>query len=204
MNPKINTVIFDIGRVLVSFDWKSFLKQFHFNEKLEEEIGNAIFLDPLWNERDRGSIPDEENTLLYYKKYPHLKNEMAQVFAKTNEIVKEYDFSADWIRSLKNRGYRVLLLSNYAKTSFEYAFEHFNSLKLADGGVISYQVKSCKPEPEIYEALINRYEVTPETSVFLDDTLANLETARKFGFHTILVKDHESAKKALEEILSES
>lgn len=200
----IDTVIFDIGRVLVSFDWEKFLKQFHFEPKLEEEIGKAIFLDPLWNERDRGAVSDEENTLLYYKKYPHLKNEMARVFEKANEIVEEYDFSADWIRSLKNRGYKVLLLSNYAKTSFEYAFEHFNCLKLADGGVISYQVKSCKPEPEIYRALIERYGLTPQTAVFLDDNLSNLEAAKNFGFHVIHVADHSTAAKMLEKMLEEA
>ena len=197
----IRTVVFDIGNVLASFDWKGYLKQFHFSPEMEETLGKCVFLDPLWNERDRCSVTEEENTQLYYEKYPHLRRELELVFSRSLEIVQEYDYSADWIRSIKQRGCQVLLLSNYAKESFTYAFEHFECLKLTDGGVISWQVQMCKPEPEFYQVLIERYGLNPEECVFLDDSAKNIETARSLGFHTIHVTNHETASKVLSDLL---
>ena len=54
-----------------------------------------------------------------------------------------------------------------------------------DGGILSYQDKVIKPMPEIYQLLIDRYDLKPEECVFMDDTPCNLEGAEKFGIHTI-------------------
>ena len=62
-----------------------------------------------------------------------------------------------------------------------------------DGGILSYQEKIIKPMPEIYQLLIDRYDLTPEECVFLDDTPRILEAAEKFGIHTILFKDQAQA-----------
>ena len=77
-------------------------------------------------------------------------------------------------------------------------------MPLIDGGVISYEVKSVKPEPGIYEALIEKYDLVPEECVFLDDRPDNVEAAKKKGFHGIVAEGYEQASEALNNILKEA
>jgi putative hydrolase of the HAD superfamily len=70
-------------------------------------------------------------------------------------------------------------------------------MNYVDGGVISYEVKAIKPEPVIYQTLIDNYGINPTEAVFLDDLLINLEGAKPFGFHTIQVKNHEQTLEEL-------
>ena len=60
-----------------------------------------------------------------------------------------------------------------------------------------------KPDPAFYQVLIDRYGLDPERCVFLDDLESNLETARKFGIHTIHVKNHEQAAEDLRQLLED-
>lgn len=128
---------------------------------------------------------------------PTVADEIRRLFREITKTVVEYPYARDFIRSLKENGYRVYLLSNYGERNFAYAREHFTFVPEADGQVISYEVKHIKPEKEIYEALIQKYGIHPEEAVFLDDSAANLKGAEVFGFHTVLVTEHE---KALEDL----
>jgi putative hydrolase of the HAD superfamily len=69
-----------------------------------------------------------------------------------------------------------------------------------DGQVISYEIHYVKPEPEIYEELIRKYNINPIQAVFLDDLPENLEGAKPFGFHTIQVKTYEQILEALRKL----
>ena len=69
-----------------------------------------------------------------------------------------------------------------------------------DGGILSYQDQVIKPMPEIYQLLIDRYDLVPQECVFLDDTLCNLEAAEKFGIHTIHFKNQMQAIEELRKL----
>lgn len=71
-----------------------------------------------------------------------------------------------------------------------------------DGGIMSYTVQQIKPDEDIYQTLFDRYNLTPEECVFLDDSLKNLETARRLGMRTILVKSPEQAREELDILLN--
>ena len=63
--------------------------------------------------------------------------------------------------------------------------------------VISYQEQYIKPEPEIYQILLSRYQICPEEAVFFDDLPKNLETAKTFGINTVQVRGYESIEEGL-------
>ena len=69
-----------------------------------------------------------------------------------------------------------------------------------DGGILSYQEKLIKPDPAIYTLLLERYGLVAEESVFLDDTLANVEAARKLGIHGIWFQTKEQAEEELKRL----
>lgn len=198
---KINTVILDIGRVLVEFDWKSYLSRQGFSKEIQEELGNLIFDNPLWKERDRGDKDEEECRLMFIKTAPHLEKEINKVFEDIVNIVEVYPFSKEWVKSIKKRVDKVYLLSNYSKASFENDKKKFDFMEYVDGGVISYEVKAVKPESTIYKKLIDKYGINPKEAVFLDDVEENLDGARKFGMETIHVISHEVAVKELDKLI---
>lgn len=97
----------------------------------------------------------------------------------------------------------MYLLSNYGKTSFEAAKTHgkLSFLPLVDGAVISYEVQIVKPEPGIYQKLLEKYHLKAEECVFLDDKAENIEAAQRLGFHGVIVKEYVQAKEELESVL---
>lgn len=70
-----------------------------------------------------------------------------------------------------------------------------------DGGIMSYTVHLAKPDPAIYQTLLDRYGLKAEECVFLDDTVRNVEAAQALGIVGIVVTSQEQAKKELETLL---
>ena len=195
----IKNIIFDIGNVLAHFRWKDYINE-HFTESVRQKIVDATVRGPYWDEVDRGVLPIKEIVGMCAGLVPGYEKEIEAFFEGREQLVEEYDYSAALIRNLKAAGYRVYLLSNYAGDLFDYARRHFEFIPLADGGVISYEIHRIKPEPEIYEELLNRYNLVPEECVFLDDLERNLKGAEKYGIHTILFTGKEEALNKLKEI----
>ena len=200
----IRNIIFDIGNVLASFRWKELFIDLGFTGEKFERIAAATVLHPtMWNEFDRSLMSDEEIIAKCIERAPEYEQEIRLIFTRTELLVEEYTYSHDWIKSLKEQGYRVYLLSNYGRTSFEAARDHgrLSFLPLVDGGVISYEVQSVKPEPDIYTALLERYNLKADECVFLDDRADNIAAAEALGFHGIVVESHEQAAEELKKIL---
>ena len=61
--------------------------------------------------------------------------------------------------------------------------EYEKRFEIFDGGVISCYVHQLKPEKEIYETIMARYDIDPARALFIDDTLVNVEGAMKMGIH---------------------
>ncbi|QNM06759.1 HAD family hydrolase [Qiania dongpingensis] len=193
----IRSLIFDIGNVLADFNWRDYLDGFSLSKEEDQAVTEALFLSPKWKEVDRGRLPDEELLASICEDAPGYVEQVRRVYAEAAAAVEQNSYAAGLLKGLKEQGYRIYILSNYGKTFFEERLSRFEFLQYADGQVISYQVQSVKPEPEIYEALISRYQICPEEAVFFDDLPQNLETARQFGLHTVLVTGYESIVEGL-------
>jgi len=203
----IRNVIFDIGNVLASFRWADLFRDLGFTGIAFDRIAAATVLHPtMWNEFDRSLMTDEEIIAKCIERAPEYEQEIRVLFSKTELLVEEYSHSYSWIKDLKDRGYKVYLLSNYGRTSFKAAKTHgrLSFLPLVDGAVISYEVQVVKPEPEIYRALLSKYGLKAEESIFLDDKAENIEAAQLLGFHGIVVEGYAQAKKDLEKLLREA
>lgn len=187
----INTIIFDIGNVLVQFRWKEYLTDCGYDEETIEKIGRATVKTDLWKEWDRGVIDEDEMIRLCCAQDPTIEQGIRALFHAPEKLIEVYHYSTELVKQLKANGYQVYLLSNYSKNHFEIDKEYFDFIPHVDGGIISYEIKHVKPEPEIYEALIAKYKFNPEEAVFLDDLTENLKGAADFGIHTILVRSYE-------------
>lgn len=175
----IDTVIFDLGGVLI--DWNPrFLYRKIF--KTEEEI--TWFLEnvctPEWNEQqDAGrSFEDATNELL--AKFPEHELGIRAWYGRWKETIHgPIHETVEILEAIRNSGnHRLYALTNWSAETFPWALERFEFLHWFEGIVVSGVEKTRKPFPEFYEILLSRYSINPENSVFIDDNLKNIETAR--------------------------
>lgn len=188
----IDTVIFDIGNVLTAWHWRESFTEM-FGEALVEPLADATVRSPQWNELDRGLLGEEEIIALLTKNAPQYAAQIERIVHENHTLVTTFPYAADWLRGLKEAGYQVYILSNFSEFGFNRAKPSFTFLPYADGALISYEVKLVKPDRAIYEAICERFGITPENAVFLDDREENTAAARAFGMHTITVESKEQA-----------
>ena len=201
MKKKITTIIFDIGQVLAAFDSQGYLNRMKLSKEKREKVMLATVQDlSHWDEHDRGVLTDEEFIQKSLKKVPGIEPELREFFNNIYNMVSEYDYAEQWLLDFKKAGYRLYILSNYGTTTFAYAKEHFKFLKHVDGMVISSDVHYVKPEPEIYKILLDKYQIIPEESVFMDDRADNVEMAASFGIHAIQFKNKEQVMEELKKL----
>ncbi len=193
----ITTVIFDIGMVLADFHWRRYIASFGWRADVNERVAKATVQGPYWNEIDRGVMGWQEIIESCIGLAPDLEGEIRLFYEQIENIITEFPYSAQWIRELKEAGYRVYLLSNYGEVLFGRCQEKFSFLNEADGGVISYTVKRIKPDPEIYRILLERYQIQPEEAVFIDDVEENIRAAKEFGMHGIVFQSRRQAQEEL-------
>ena len=198
----INTIIFDIGMVLVDFCWQDMLKNLGFEGETFEKVADATMRNPLWQDFDRGTWSTEELIRRFVANAPEYKTEIETVFQNMDKIVTLYDYSMDWIRQLKSDGYKVYILSNIPElVHLDNLDDKLRFLKEVDGAVLSYQEQLLKPERRIYEVLCERYGIVPEQAVFFDDKQENVEAAREFGLNAICFKGYEQGIEELDKLL---
>ncbi|MGN0329752.1 MAG: HAD family hydrolase [Kineothrix sp.] len=197
----IKTIIFDIGNVLAGFAWKEYFRSFGYSQEILERIAAATVGSGFWGEYDRGILSDEEIMELFIRNDPGIERELRESLGDVSGMVVRYGYAVPWVKELKERGYQVLVLSNFGRKGYEDCKDALDFLEYVDGGILSFQVKVIKPEPEIYRILLERYELVPEECVFLDDTEENLRGAERFGIKTVHFRSREQARQEMEEII---
>ena len=196
----ITTLIFDIGNVLADFIWEEYYRSFGFTEEILDRLAKATVKDPMWNEYDRGVMTDEEVLQGFIDNDTGIEREIRLTLKDVGAMVRRNDYAIPWIKELQGKGYRCLYLSNFSEKARKECAASMDFLPYMDGGILSYQDKVIKPMPEIYQLLIDRYQLVPEECVFMDDTLRNLEGAEKFGIHTIHFKNQAQAIEELRKL----
>nr|WP_318683801.1 HAD family phosphatase [uncultured Acetatifactor sp.] len=196
----IRNIVFDIGNVLTDFRWKGFLRDKGFDEDMVERIAEASIMSPCWEEFDRGDWDEERLLQEFIKNDPEIEQELRSSFSCVTGMVTIRDYAIPWIKELKEKGYRVLYLSNFSYKAYVECAEALTFLPYMDGGILSYREKLVKPNPEIYRLLLDRFSLLPRETVFLDDTLKNVEAAREQGIYGIHFESREQACLALKEL----
>ncbi len=196
----IDTIIFDIGMVLVDFCWQEHLYSFGFTEEINDKLAKATVLSPAWDELDRGRLMEEEILQLFIRNDTSIEAEICLFFKNIKGMIRCYDYTHEWLKELKDKGFRLYVLSNFSEKAYHEAIEELLFLEKMDGGILSYREKVIKPESEIYERLLKRYELKPENCIFFDDKPENVEGAKRAGIHGRVFTSQEEAKRQLEKL----
>lgn len=189
----IKTIVFDIGNVLTLFAWEDFFEKFGYEKSILDRLKKATVPTPQWAEYDLGILSDEEILNAFVANDPGIEKELRKSLANLNGIVVRCDYAIPWIKDLKRKGYQVFVLSNFSKKVYEDCADALDFLEYTDGGILSYREHVIKPNPAIYQLLLERYNLTPSECVFIDDLLANVEGAKNAGMNSFVFKNQEQA-----------
>ena len=197
----IKNIVFDIGQVLKG--WHPERLPELMGEKTGEAVRKAVCGNPLWQELDRGIMPEEEILSRMISENQEVVNEILYLWDHLEIISEKLDYAIPWLQELKDRGYGLYYLSNYSYHLRTTVPQTLAFLPLMDGGIFSYEAKLLKPDPVFYEMLLKTYRLVAEECIFIDDRAENVRAAEGCGMQGILFRDYESARIALEERLGE-
>lgn len=197
-NQTIDTIIFDVGNVLVDFDWKGYLDGFGFSKKVRDAVAAAVFLSSQWNEMDKSLLPDREYRNLFIRNAPQYEQEIRSVYENCAGCIHLRDYAIPFVCKCREQGYRTYILSNYSRRLFYQTEGKMPFRKYMDGELFSFQTGQIKPDPEIYQSLLEKYAIEPQRALFLDDRQENLDTAARLHIRTLLFTSYVEALKELE------
>lgn len=183
-------VIFDIGGVMVDFNPKDFLLDRFCNSATEEKVYNLTFGSETWKKLDAGLCTRYEGNqaMLEAAKAEHCVFEVQEVLENWTTILHLRRRMVELVRRLKNHGYCVYYLSNIPKDTLDLLMKR-GLEGVFDGGVASCDVHINKPDPRIYQELLNKYHLIASECIFIDDSRANVQTAFQLGMNSIQMKE---------------
>lgn len=182
----INTIIFDLGNVLVYWSPMYVYKDyFDSEEKRNHFFENICTAD--WNEQQDEGRSIVEATEELVKKHPDWEQPIRDFYGRWTEMLKgPVHETVEILRQLKESGkYKIYALTNWQAGLFDIALVRYNFLHWFDGRVVSGEEKTRKPFPEFYKILLDRYHVNPSEALFIDDSLRNVKGAEAVGIKGI-------------------
>lgn len=189
MNAAIDTVVFDIGNVLLDWD-PNYLYVKIFPDPAERRWFLANVCTPAWNrEQDRGRPwPDAEAELV--TRFPQFEAAIRAFRARWIEMIpRTIAGMPELYADVGRAGLRRLAITNFAADTFEEAARPFPFLGTFEGAAVSGRLGLLKPDPAIYRWLIETYAVDPQRAVFVDDVAANVAAAAELGFKAVRFVD---------------
>ena len=183
-------VIFDIGGVMVDFDPKDFLLERFCNATVEEKVYRLTFGSETWQKLDAGLCSRYEGSqaMLAAARAEGCAFEVQEVLENWTSILRIRRRMVELVRRLKNHGYCVYYLSNIPEDILPLLMRR-GLEGVFDGGVASCDVHINKPDPRIYQCLMDKYGLTAGECIFIDDSRANVQTAFQLGMNSIQMRD---------------
>ncbi len=194
-------IVFDLGGVV--FNWKpELLIKSVFEEPETQALVRAEIFEHIdWLELDRGTLSfgdavvrGAQRTGLPRADIERLLNEVPHSLTPIHETI-------ELIRSLHGSGCPLYVLSNMHFASIAHLEKTYDIWDMFDGTVISCRIEKIKPEPGIYEHLLDKHQLDAYETVFIDDMSENLEAASSLGIRTIKFLDASQCRHDLVELV---
>lgn len=200
MAESINTIVFDLGGVLIDWNPRYLYRKIF---KTEEEV--SWFLQNIctseWNDQQDAGRSFEEATRELIRKHPEFEGPIAAWYARWQEtIAGPIDGTVEILKNIKaSEKFRLYALTNWSAETFPWALENFHFLHWFEGIVVSGVEKCKKPAPEFFQILFDRHQVRPGESLFIDDNLHNIQGAKALGLNTIAFESPEQLHRDLQQ-----
>lgn len=188
---KIDTIIFDLGGVLI--DWNPeyvYLDVFDGDrEKMQWFFDHVCTHD--WNENQDAGYPLEKATEERIALFPEHEELIRMFYGRWEEMLGgPIDGTVQILKKLiDSQQFKVVALTNWSHETFPIALQTFDFLHWFEGIIVSGEEKTRKPFKEIYELTLDRFNIEADRSVFIDDNLRNIIAAKDMGINIIQFKN---------------
>jgi 2-haloacid dehalogenase len=182
MKNSIDTIIFDLGAVLIDWDPRYlYRKIFNTEEEITWFLENICTHD--WNEKQDAGRSFEEATDELLEKFPEHEIPIRAWYGRWQETMNgPIQGTVDIFKQIKDqKQHKIYALTNWSAETFPWAMEKFEFLQWFDGIVVSGHEKTRKPFPEFFQILFDRYQVNPKNALFIDDNKRNIEGGLALG-----------------------
>jgi len=200
VNQRIHTVIFDLGNVLIGWDPRRLYRQLIDDEQQMEWFLREV-CNSEWNEQQDAGRPWAEATALLRSRFPEYAEWIDAYHLQWQEtLLGPIEESVALLAELKARGVRLLALTNWSQETFPVARKLYPFLQWFEGIVVSGEERLLKPDPRIFQRLLERYAVDPETALYIDDSARNVAAAEALGMRGWWFKEPAGLRQHLMEL----
>ena len=182
----INTIIFDLGGVLI--DWNPrhlYRKIFNTEEEVTWFLENVCTGE--WNDQQDAGRSFDEATEELVQKFPDHEEAIRAWYGRWQETISgPIHGTVEVLKTIKDSGkYKLYALTNWSAETFPWALDNFGFLHWFEGIVVSGVEKTRKPFPDFYQILFDRYNINPAQAVFIDDNVKNVIGSKEVGLPVI-------------------
>lgn len=181
----MKNIIFDFGNVLVQWHPELIYKE-HFGDEAKAWWFLRHVADNEWRGRiDAGESSDACIRELKAK-YPEYVDAVELYRSHWKEMLTgEVPGMRELLLELKSKNYEIYGLTNWSMETFPEARKHFGILQMIDRYVVSAEEHLIKPDPRLFQVLLDRYQLKAEDCIFVDDNPDNVAAACRMGMHGI-------------------
>ena len=185
----IKNLIFDFGKVLVCYDFPSFLKTIIDDEDECRKFEAVVCSEEFVSRCDLGEESFIDLIREYQEKYPHWKRQLQEYYDRQLDVMTgEMPGMRDLITRLKAKGYRLYGLTNWSDAVYD-VIGKFDILQMMDERLISSEELLIKPDVAIYDRLCEKFGLVKEECLFTDDKQINIDGAKAAGMSAVLFSD---------------
>jgi 2-haloacid dehalogenase len=198
MAKNIDTIVFDLGNVLIQWDPRHLYRKIF---KDEDQI--TWFLENIctseWNDQQDAGRTFEEGIKELVAKHPEWEEAITAWGTRWQETINgPIPGTVEILKKLRDsKKYRLYALTNWSAETFPWALDNFEFLHWFEGIVVSGHEKTRKPFPDFFNILFTRHNVDPAKAIFIDDNVKNVKGSNDVGMNTIHFESPEQLRKAL-------
>jgi 2-haloacid dehalogenase len=181
----VKAAVFDLGGVLIDWDPRYLYRKLLADEGEVEEF-LATVCTPEWNaEQDRGR-PFAEGVAELVERHPAHAAAIAAFHERWPEMLGgDIPGAVELLAELRATGLPLYALTNWSAETFVVARERFAFLDWFDGLLVSGEERIIKPDPAIFELLLDRFGLDPGSTFYVDDSPANVAAAAALGLDAV-------------------
>jgi putative hydrolase of the HAD superfamily len=195
------SVIFDLGGVVLRWNPDDIIRSFCSDEAVQSVLKREVFRHPDWLDMDRGVLPEHEAIKRFHTRTGLSLAEVSALMQAVRDSLQPIPGTVALLAELAALDVPLYCLSNMSVTTSNYVRARHSFWRSFRGIVISGEIKLIKPDPAIFEYMVERFGLVPRNAVFIDDHPPNIESANRLGFKTVLFHDPVQCRKSLSELL---
>lgn len=182
----ITTVVFDLGGVLIDWNPRYLYRQLFGADEAGMEHFLAEVCHAGWNERQDAGRSWAEAVDEAVARHPAHESNIRAYHERWSEMLAgPIHGTVAILEELRGTPIRLLALTNWSAETFPIAQQRYAFLQWFEGILVSAHEKLAKPDPAIYQLLIKRYQLDAAATLFIDDSLRNVQAAIGVGLQSV-------------------